>query len=172
MRDRERGKREIVLFVVKYVLFLLFFLLIIGIEDFRNILDLNGVYTDFTIRILVFLFKSLGMKVSSHGTTVTVGGFSMNVLFGCNGLEAFFIYSAGVLAFKSDLRTKVIGMLLGLFFIEIVNMLRLLFLGFIGVFYSKYFDYFHIYIAQGIMIAVALGVFMWYLSYASNEGGS
>ncbi len=158
------NRREILVFIVKYLSFLLLFLLLVGVESLRKVLDVNGLYTAFTVKILVFVLNLVGLKASCHGTVLSLNGFKMNVLFGCNGLEAFFIYAAGVLAFRASVKMKILGMLVGLCIIQFINLVRLFALAIVGAFFSSYFDYFHIYVAQGIMIAVALGVFMIYLS--------
>jgi exosortase/archaeosortase family protein len=91
------------------------------------------------------------------------------VKFGCNGLEAVMIYSVAVIVFPSALRTKMIGIIAGFLIIQLVNVARIAMLAYAGVHYKKLFDIFHIYVAQGLMIAIALGIYLLYLNYAGRQ---
>ena len=77
-----------------------------------------------------------------------------------------------MLSFPAKWTKKLIGIAVGFVIIQIINMLRIVALAFSGVHYRELFDLLHIYIAQGIMVAVALGVFLiyiYYLGYGDNK---
>ena len=78
------------------------------------------------------------------------------------------IYSIAVIAFPSPWRRRLIGIVLGFLVIQAVNIVRIAGLAYAGVHFKQLFDYVHIYVAQGIMIAVSLGIFFVYLSYGKN----
>jgi exosortase/archaeosortase family protein len=74
-----------------------------------------------------------------------------------------------VIAFPSSCKRRLIGIAAGFAVIQVVNVLRIAGLAYTGVHFPGIFEYIHIYIAQGIMIAVALGVFFVYLWYATSN---
>ncbi len=94
---------------------------------------------------------------------------ALDVKFGCNGLEAVIIYSIAVLAYPAAWTKKLIGIVAGFFVIQTANFLRMIFLVYSGIHFKRLFDYIHIYIAQGIMIALALATFFIYLKYTNAE---
>jgi len=155
-------------FLALYLLFMVAFLLLIGLEPLKKIVDLNGLYTVLVVKLTVLALKPLGMVRGAEGSVIHLKGISLNVLFGCNGLEAFLIYAAAVLAFRASWRIRALGIVVGFVVLQALNILRIAALGLVGIYLRPYFRYFHIYVAQGIMVAVALVLFLFYLSYATR----
>ena len=91
--------------------------------------------------------------------------------FGCNGLEAVMIYAVAVLTFPASWRNRIIGIIAGFVVIQVLNLIRIVALAYAGVYHKELFDLIHVYVAQGVMIAVALGTFVIYLTYLSHEQG-
>ena len=60
-------------------------------------------------------------------------------------------------------------MVAGFFVLQILNVLRIAGLGLSGIYLKDYFHYIHIYVAQGMMIAVALVLFLVWLNYATQK---
>jgi exosortase/archaeosortase family protein len=149
-----------------------FFLILIGWKPVKNIFDLNGYFTYFLVSITSWIFKALGIFVSSQGTIIHLKGFSMNVLFGCNGLEAFLIYTVGIISFPSKFKVKIYGIIFGFIILQIINVLRIIGLGLAGIYMKKSFDFIHIYLAQSIMIVVAVIMFIIWLNYAVKKQDS
>jgi len=100
---------------------------------------------------------------------ITLHNIVLNVEFGCNGLEAVMIYAVAVLTFPASWRQKLIGILFGFLIIQVLNLIRVIGLAYAGVYHREFFDIIHLYVAQGIMIAVALLAFIIYLTYIGNE---
>jgi exosortase/archaeosortase family protein len=79
------------------------------------------------------------------------------------------IYSVAVLAFPATWRKKVYGIIAGFLIIQIINIVRIVGLAYAGVYLQNIFHYIHIYVAQGIMIAIALGTFFLYLAFTKTN---
>ncbi len=133
-------------------------LLVIQSTQVLNILNQNATFTGSKIIIKPHVNKS-NSKPS----------FAMEVQFGCNGIEAMLIYVSAVAAFPSSWKKKLSGITAGVILIHIGNVLRIATLGFVGVYYRKFFEYFHVYILQGMMIAFALVIFIVYLHYDTSK---
>lgn len=156
-------------FILTYVLLMGFFLLLIGLEPVKKILDINGVYTEMIIYLTALILKPFNIVQGISGSVINVKGLPMDVRFGCNGLEAFLIYTVAILAFPTRATKKLVGIIGGFFVLQILNVLRIAGLGLSGVYLKEYFEYLHIYVAQGIMIAVALVLFLVWLNYAAEK---
>jgi len=162
-------RKEIWRFVFLYVLLITAFVLLIGLEPVQRIVDLNGLYTGFIIRLSALLLKPLGIITGTEGSIIYLRNGALRVLFGCNGLEAFLIYSAAVLAFRASHRQKLLGILVGFWVLQFFNVLRIAMLSLMYVHFKQYFYLFHVYVAQGFMIALSFLLFLGYLHHVSRQ---
>lgn len=116
------------------------------------------------------MLEVMGIRSTVTGTIISLQGLSLDVRFGCNGLEAVMIYTVAVIAFPSSWRERFKGILIGFLVIQVISILRILALAYTGIHLKGLFEYIHIYVAQGIMIALALGVFLIYLNLIKDSG--
>lgn len=156
-------------FILTYIVLMGLFLLIIGLEPIKKVLDINGLYTNMIVYFSALLIKPFGIVQGVSGSIISLKGLSLDVRFGCNGLEAFLIYTVAILAFPATAASKVIGIVGGFLVLQILNVLRIAGLGLSGIYLKEYFHYIHIYVAQGMMIAVALVLFLVWLNYATEK---
>jgi exosortase H (IPTLxxWG-CTERM-specific) len=145
------------------------FFFLIGFKPIQDVIDLNGLYTTGVVVATTKLLDLAGIACTHQGSIINLPLISLDIKFGCNGLEAVMIYSVAVIAFPSSWKKKLLGIIGGFVVIQVVNVLRIAALAYSGVHYRRLFDYIHLYVAQGIMIAVSLGVFFFYLHYARND---
>jgi exosortase/archaeosortase family protein len=108
------------------------------------------------------------MAVRTSSTILRIPGAALDIRFGCNGLEAMLIYSIALLAFPAPWIKRVTGILAGFVIMQALNIVRIIALAFVRVHYPGFFELFHIYIAQGILIAVALVLFIAWIGYAQK----
>jgi len=156
-------------FAVTYLSLMGAFFFLIGFKPIQNIIDLNGIYTSGVVIATSKLLGVLQVPCSYQGAVINLPSISLDVKFGCNGLEAVMIYSVAVVAFPSTWKNKLIGIVAGFAVIQVVNILRIASLAYSGIHLKSIFEIIHIYIAQGMMIAVSLGVFFLYLHYARTD---
>ncbi len=159
-------KNQVFKFFLKYVLFMAIGLFLISFEPLKRLIDLNGLYTKGVVKITSFVLNLFNVVNEVRGTVLVLKGLAMDVRFGCNGLEAFMIYAVAILAFPASKKDKLMGILIGFLVLQVINIIRIISLGIIGIYWSSFFHCFHIYVAQGIMIAIALLLFMIWLDYA------
>ena len=130
----------------------------------QNIIDITGLYSE---SIVVFTSKMLGimgMASTYHGSIIEFPSISFDVRFGCNGLETVMIFAIGVAAFPGPWEKKVLGIAAGLIVLQSANLIRIVFLAWSGVYYKSIFEIMHLYVASGMMIALALLTFLVYLN--------
>ena len=156
-------------FIVTYILLMGMFLLIIGLEPIKRVLDINGLYTRMIVYFSALLIQPFGIVEGVDGSIISLKGLALDVRFGCNGLEAFLIYTVAILAFPASVGRKVVGIVGGFLVLQVLNVLRIAGLGLSGIYLKSYFHYIHIYVAQGMMIAVALVLFLVWLNYATEK---
>lgn len=159
-------------FAVTYLVLMGVFFFLIGFTPLQKIVDINGLYTRGVVATTAKVLGILNIPCTYQGSIIQLPSISLNVQFGCNGLEAVMIYSVAVIAFPAPWKKKLIGISTGFLIIQVVNILRIAALGYSGIHFKSLFEYIHIYIAQGMMIAVSLGVFFLYLNYAQERKGA
>ena len=156
-------------FALTYLLLMGVFFFKISIVPLQKVIDVNGGYTRGVVAATSKVLGILNIPSTSSGSIIRLPSIALDVKFGCNGLEAVMIYSVAVIAFPSSWKRRLIGIAAGFAVIQVVNILRIAGLAYTGVHFPGLFEYVHIYIAQGIMIAVALGIFFVYLGYANSH---
>jgi len=166
--DKNKNTFSIVKFIVTYVVLMGGFFALLRFQPVSGVGDLYSFYETGLISSCVELLNFLGLKASGQGSLLFLPNITFDVRFGCNGLEAVLIYAVAVISFPAKWLKKTIGIAAGFLIIQVINLLRIVGLAFSGVYYKEIFDLLHIYIAQGIMIAVALGVFLIYIYYLGH----
>jgi len=165
---KESGSLNVVRFIVTYIVLMGAFFLLIGLEPVKQVMDINGGYSNAIVFLTAKILGIFGISPSINGSLLIFPSISLNVEFGCNGLEAVMIYPVAVLTFPATWKNKLIGFLAGFLVIQVLNLIRIVALAYAGVYHRDLFELIHIYVAQGVMIAVALGTFVLYLTYLSH----
>ena len=137
-------------FIVSFILFYLIFR-----EDLRFLNNL-------TAQTLSLMLNILGVESTYQGQIVIASSFSFKIIDECTGLYEILVYSACVLAYPTSVNKKVIGIAMGTPFLLTINMFRILFLTFIGIWYTDLFSFFHYIVWQvTLIIFVAIVLLLW-----------
>ena len=117
---------------------------------------------------LIHLFDD---NVTSQGKVLqsTINGFAVSIERGCNGMEAVIILFAAVFAFTATLRQKLAGFALGFVAIQALNVVRIISLFYMGQWSQVWFDWFHLYLWQALIILDALVVWLLWLRWLSRR---
>ncbi len=162
------GSISIIRFIVTYVVLMGVFFLLLGLAPVREVIDVNGAYSNVIVIITAKILGLFGITSTYAGTLINLPSITLDVEFGCNGLEAVMIYCVAVLTFPASWKNRILGIVLGFLVIQVLNLIRIVALAYAGVYHKDLFELVHLYVAQGVMIAVALGTFVLYLTYISN----
>jgi len=144
--------------------FLFFFLSILGVCF--TVVALQPVNDAVVVPYTALVAEASGAILSVLGEEIAVVGcdlrsprFVVTVYNGCNGLITSLIFAAGVFAFPTSIRAKAIGVAGGLAAIQLINLIRIISLFYIGVFLPELFDEAHIFIWQSLVILA--GIVLW-----------
>lgn len=108
-----------------------------------------------------------GFPVTKMGTIMGSGSFEVDVAPACSGAVPTSIYMAAVFAYPSTWRSRAIGAALGIVTIQIVNIFRVSALFLIGLFFHEIFHETHVYVAQALVVCVAVALWLyWATRYA------
>ena len=90
-------------------------------------------------------------------------GFAVSIEPGCNGVEALIILFAAIFAFPASLKNKLIGFAIGFVAIQGLNLVRIISLFYLGQWNMTWFEWFHLYLWQALIILDALVVWLIWL---------
>ena len=144
--------------------FLVYFLGILGASF--TVIALRPVNDAFVVPYTTLIARVSGTILGLFGEDITINGcvlrsprFAVTIYNGCNGLITSLIFVSGVLAFPARWSSKVIGVAGGLLSIQIINLIRIISLFYIGVYLPQFFSQSHIFIWQSLVILA--GVTLW-----------
>lgn len=144
--------------------FLILFLVILAVGF--TLVALKPVNDHFVVPYTTFIARASGAVLAVFGEKITVTGcqlnsprFAVTIYNGCNGLITSLIFISGVLAFPARWRAKLLGAAGGLLAIQLINLVRIISLFYIGVYLPRFFNQSHIFIWQSIVILS--GVALW-----------
>lgn len=92
-------------------------------------------------------------------------GQAVRIAAGCNGVEAVIVLFAAIFAFPSSFKHKLYGFFLGFFAIQALNLVRIISLFYLLQWDKVWFDWFHLYLWQALIILDALIVWLIWLRY-------
>lgn len=149
--------------------FLLFTILLIGLFTLEIlepaekyvILPFTSFIADVSVWIVLFFDDNVEAfrNVIRNSTT----GFGVRIERGCNGVEALIILFAAIFAFPAPLKNKLIGFVIGFFAIQLLNLVRIVSLFYLGQWNQVAFEWFHLYLWQALIILDALVVWLVWL---------
>lgn len=118
-------------------------------------------YTGWVAFAAITLFGLFGQSVSQTGPVVTVGGTSLSIATGCNGMEALALYFSAVLAFPAGWKQKALGILFGFVGIFIINQIRVIGLFLVAMVKPEILPEAHNYAGQTFVIVMGMACW-WY----------
>jgi archaeosortase B (VPXXXP-CTERM-specific) len=152
-------------FIGPYLLYIaLFTLLYITLQEKFAFLNL------LTADALSVLMSLLGVESSSYGQSVYMDGFSVMIIDECTGMYELLVYAGCILAYPTTVSKKILGLVLGIPAMLGVNMVRLLFLSFVGILYPSMFSYVHYYLWQITFIfLIVMFMLLWIEKVVKNR---
>jgi archaeosortase B (VPXXXP-CTERM-specific) len=109
-----------------------------------------------TTRVVGLVLNFLGMETQVKQQFLTLENFGIEVVVECTGLHEIFIFLAAILAYPANLKKKFWGVLLGIPFIFLVNIVRMVFITAISNYKPSAFQFLHLYFWQVTLIMIIL----------------
>ena len=124
-------------------------------------------FTAAIAKVSVWLVDLFDANVIAYGKVLqsTSNGFAISIERGCNGVEAVIILVSAMLAFPAPWKHKLIGIGSGFVAIQLLNLVRIISLFYLGQWNRTWFDWFHLYLWQALIMLDALVVFLLWLRW-------
>ncbi|MEQ1636095.1 MAG: exosortase H [Methylococcales bacterium] len=127
-------------------------------------------FTEIIAHISAGLISIFDKSVIFRGIEVinAENGFSVSIQAGCNGVEASLVLIAAILAFPAPLLSKLIGILVGFLSVQVLNIVRIISLFYLGQWNFAVFEWAHLYIWQALIMVDVLVVFLVWLKMSTG----
>jgi exosortase H (IPTLxxWG-CTERM-specific) len=107
--------------------------------------------------------------IETAGTVIHSPRFAIDVRNGCNGIEAIILLCSAIIAFPATLRSRLTGLLVASIAIQLINVVRLSSLFWLGAYQRRIFEIFHVAVWQSLIILAAISMFvLWSLKFAEK----
>jgi exosortase H (IPTLxxWG-CTERM-specific) len=101
--------------------------------------------------------------VVSGATMYGSSGFAMTIMAGCNGIEATLVLLAAIVAYPAPWKHRIAGLAAGIVAIQLLNIVRVVSLFYLGQWNLRVFEWAHLYAWQVLIMLDALIVWLLWL---------
>ena len=121
--------------------------------------------------ISVWIMQIFDHSVVAQDNGIRQGfdGPGISIVAGCNGVEAVLILVSAVLAFPAPWRYKLLGIGIGFVAIQALNLVRIISLYYLLLWNRVWFEWFHLYLWQALIILDALVFWLIWLRWLPRE---
>ena len=123
-------------------------------------IDYFAFLENITAFILGFLLRIFGVDAAVTGNTVVMDRLSLRIIDECTAMFGSIVYLSCVLAYPTDPKKKLIGIVLGIPCLYAINMVRLIVLAFVGLSSPEIFEFVHTYLWQTIFIVFVIVIWL------------
>lgn len=152
-------------FFLKFIViqFTLFFLYVTDVVQHYAVVPFTAKIASLSAWLIMFFDKD----VISEGVVIRdLGdGFAVAIHAGCNGVEPIIVLVAALIAFPSPWKVKLGGMLIGSLAVQLLNLIRVISLFYLGQWNIKVFEWAHLYLWQALIMLDVLIIFLIWLRW-------
>ena len=154
------------------ILFLVLVSLLFSLEFYQGVQE--RIVEPFTSGLAWFsglIISIFDDDVISYGRVIknTSNLFAIKIEAGCNGVEAAIVLFSAIMAFPAKLIQKLIAVILGLFSIQILNIIRIISLFYLGQWNMSIFSWFHLYLWPVLIMLDVVLVFLIFINFLGRE---
>jgi exosortase H (IPTLxxWG-CTERM-specific) len=119
-------------------------------------------WTEALARISAGIITLFDPQVAAYGKVLrsTSNGFAVSIEAGCNGIEAALILVSAMLAFPAPWKHRAVGILAGLAAVQVLNVVRVVSLFYLGQWSLDAFEWAHLYLWQALIMLDVLVVWL------------
>jgi exosortase H (IPTLxxWG-CTERM-specific) len=151
-------RRRSLLFLARFAVLLVVFYFLVA---WRPVNDAAIVpFTAGIARVSAAILSVLGEDVTVSGTEIRSPRFAVNIENGCNGVETALLFGAAVLAFPAPWKRRLLGLAAGFAAIQIINLLRVVSLFWVGAHRPALFTASHTVLWQSIVVLCGVLLFL------------
>ena len=127
-------------------------------------------WTDTVARMSGALMRTFDASITTSGNVIgsTVSPFAVAIEAGCNGVEATLVLVAAMLAFPAPWRHRLAGIGIGVATVQVLNVIRVVTLFYLGQWNEHAFEWAHLYVWQALIMLDVLIVWVIWVKMAPS----
>ena len=161
-----RGKRAVFRFVAWFAILMILFQVACATSFVKDTLFPG--YLRFNAAASAAILAVFEDSVTVSGQSIQ-GRYSLTIERGCDAIEPSALFLAGVLAFPAALTTKLPGMLIGTLVLLVLNLVRIISLFYVGVYFPRMFHVMHVDVWQSVFVFLAILFWILWAVWATRE---
>ena len=126
-------------------------------------------YLNFTTTVSGILLRLLGQDITATGNHLSSAAFAVSINRGCSAIEPTALFISAVIAFPAFYMKKIPGIILGTLSLAILNLIRIVTLFLIGVYFRQFFHLMHIDVWQGLFVFFAVILWVVWILWAMRS---
>lgn len=127
-------------------------------------------FTELIVAATAVVLRVIREPIAVAGTVIRTATFALDVRNGCNAVEAMMLLAAAMLAFPATLRSRLTGLVAACAAIQLLNVVRVSSLVWLGEHHRNIFDVVHVAVWQTVVILAAVGMFIfWSVRFAKRS---
>jgi len=155
----------------KEIQFLFLFVFLMAFLNFLYFLCGGSFVEDFVLSQItarpafaIITFLTPGEQAVLNGTSLNSPHVNFEIVRGCEGMEGMLLLISAMSAFSIPWKDKLKGILYGLLFIYVFNLLRIVGLFYLITYYAGAFSFAHLFVGQSIMVVLVAVFFILWIS--------
>jgi exosortase H (IPTLxxWG-CTERM-specific) len=110
-------------------------------------------------------------SITTTGNVIatTRSAFAVAIEAGCNGVEATLVLTAAMLAFPATWRHRLAGIVVGVAAVQLLNVVRVVSLFYLGQWNQQVFEWAHLYVWQALIMLDVLIVWVIWVRLAGRR---
>lgn len=114
------------------------------------------------------ILRAIGHEAGVVGTTINSPRFSVQIVRGCDAAEPTAVFVAAVIASPVSLLFKVPGIVAGALVLSLLNLVRLISLFYVGIYFPQAFEMVHKEVWQPAFIVLAIVLWVIWVQWATR----
>jgi len=151
-------KHPVVIFAIGY--FILIALFYIGINTSFFKANIHPVMNNWYATAGSFIINIFGFATTVKQSIIQSGIFSLDIERGCDALEPIAFFSLAVLAYPASFKKKWQALLIGSIILIVLNIIRIVSLYFIGIYFKTAFEIMHVDVWQVVFILFTMALWI------------
>ena len=113
------------------------------------------------MEVSAFLVRLMGGQAVGQNDFLRnpISGFSIQVMAPCNAANVTILLWAAILAFPAPWAAKGKGLAAGSLAIQVLNLVRIISLFYLGQFADRWFEFMHLYVWESLFVLFTLTIF-------------
>lgn len=119
-------------------------------------------------RISAWVLNLSGSDVAVEGIRVSNDAFAVRVAQGCDAIQVCTLLASAVIAFPLPLRSKLRGLVVGVAILQLLNLMRVVTLFWIGEHYKSVFKTAHEILWPGLLIVATIVIWIFWVRFETQ----